>query len=272
MSGFQSPNYTQTPNDFFDMLPDMEHSEANITLVMIRQTFGFHRDGFKMGINKLAKAAGLSRNAAKDGAESAERRGTFRRVNPASQGEAEWELVVDQPVTTPSTNDSLENKGGQPVTTPHATSDPLVGVKEKLKKEDLKNKNSGEPPMKKEKKDPNETLQNVEWDKHGKWPGLQDLGDTYTRLTRLPLRREFIFWQQGLVSLCALGATPAALTLAIQKAKREWPDKIKSPSSFLTSTPAFIKKGQNNDKNPKGSTESEERISRELADDINIRK
>lgn len=126
MSSFQSPNYTQTPNDFFDMLPEMEHSEVRVTLVMIRQTFGFHRDGFKMGIGKLAKAAGLSRNAAKDGAEAAEKRGTFRRTNPEAQTEAEWELVIDgQPVTTPS----------QPVTTPPSTNDSQVRVKEKIKKE-----------------------------------------------------------------------------------------------------------------------------------------
>lgn len=125
MSGFESPNYTQTPNDFFEMLPEMEHSEIAVTLVMIRETFGFHRNSFKMGINKLADAAGLSRNAAKDGAEAAEKRGTFRRVNPDAQTEAEWELVVDgQPVTTP----------GQPVTTPPPLSDQQVRVKERIKK------------------------------------------------------------------------------------------------------------------------------------------
>ncbi len=128
---FPEPNYTQTPNNFFDMLPDMEHSEVNVTLVMIRQTFGFHRDSFKMGLNKLAEAAGLSRNAAKDGAEAAEKRGTFRRVNPDSLGEAEWELVVGQPVTTlqPMT------KGGQPVEEGWSTSDSQVTVKERVKKE-----------------------------------------------------------------------------------------------------------------------------------------
>jgi len=130
-AAFPEPNYTQTPNDFFTMLPDMEHSEVNVTLVMIRNTFGFHRNEFKMGLNKLAEAAGLSRNAAKDGAEAAEKRGTFRRINPDSLGEAEWELVVGQPMTTlqPVTRD------GQPVTTDRSTSDSQVGVKESIKKE-----------------------------------------------------------------------------------------------------------------------------------------
>lgn len=94
MSGFESPNYTQTPNDFFTMLPDMTDAEIRVTLVMIRLTFGFHRESFKMGVSKLALAAGLSRQGALNGANAAEDRGTFKRTNPDAQTEAEWELVI----------------------------------------------------------------------------------------------------------------------------------------------------------------------------------
>lgn len=97
---FPEPNHTQTPNKFFEMIPSMNEAELRVTLVMIRQTFGFHRDGFKMGITKLAKAAGLSPQGARDGAAAAEKRGTFRRANPESIKESEWELVTEplQPV------------------------------------------------------------------------------------------------------------------------------------------------------------------------------
>jgi len=98
---FPEPNYTQTPNNFFEMLPDMEASEVLVTLILIRFTFGFHRERFKMGISKLEQATGLSRNSVKAGAEAAEKRGTFRRVNPTDQTEAEWELVVGQPLPPP---------------------------------------------------------------------------------------------------------------------------------------------------------------------------
>lgn len=127
MSAFQSPNYTQTPNDFFDMLPSMEETEVKVTLVMIRQTFGFHREGFKMGLNKLADAAGLSRNGAKLGAERAENRGTFKRTNPDSQGEAEWSLVVAPP--------TADHPGSQRLITPPPTADQQVGVKERINKQ-----------------------------------------------------------------------------------------------------------------------------------------
>jgi hypothetical protein len=93
-TGFAAPNYTQTPNDFFPMIPLMDEAELKITLVMIRQTFGFHRKGFKMSLPKLARETGLSRSGALIGAKAAEKRGTFRRVNPDEPGSAEWELVV----------------------------------------------------------------------------------------------------------------------------------------------------------------------------------
>src|SRR3990167_4891840 len=95
MSGFRSPNHTQTPNDFFDMLPDMSEAELRVTLVMIRHTHGWHKNGFTMGIHDLAVAAGLSDQGARDGALAAEERGTFRRTNPTAKKTAEWELVVD---------------------------------------------------------------------------------------------------------------------------------------------------------------------------------
>lgn len=133
---FPEPNHTQVPNSFFPMIADknMTEAEIRVTLIMIRNTFGFHRDSFKMGVHKLALAAGLSDNGAKAGAEAAEARGTFRRANPDSQKEAEWELVVGQPMT-PST---IDPKVGQPMTHQPSTSDPQVRVKESINKSNKK--------------------------------------------------------------------------------------------------------------------------------------
>jgi DnaD/phage-associated family protein len=132
-TAFPEPNFTQVPNRFFDMLSeDMEASEVRVTLVMIRETYGYHRADFKMGIKKLAEAAGISRGAAKLGADAAEQRGTFRRSNPEEQGEAEWELVVYNecyPIN--------ECEGGiQPLYATHTTIDPQVGVKERNKEKE----------------------------------------------------------------------------------------------------------------------------------------
>lgn len=135
MSGFKEPNYTQTPNDFFTMLPEMSDAELRVTTVMIRETFGWHRATFKMSIPKLAKAAGLCDNAARAGAAAAESRGTFKRVNPDAQGEAEWELVVE--FTPPASSEggaASEGEGVQPVQAPPASAAPHPRVERNIKK------------------------------------------------------------------------------------------------------------------------------------------
>lgn len=94
MQAFDEPNHTQTPNKFFDMMPDMSEAELRVTLVMIRHTLGYHKNTFKMGMKKLGDASGLTRQGAMTGAEAAEKRGIFKRSNPDSKKEAEWELVL----------------------------------------------------------------------------------------------------------------------------------------------------------------------------------
>ena len=69
--GFQSPNYTQTPNDLFDVLmAGMGDAELRVALAIVRQTIGYHREQVKFSIPKLMAMTGLSRNGVKDGAES----------------------------------------------------------------------------------------------------------------------------------------------------------------------------------------------------------
>ena len=127
-AAFPEPNYTQTPNDFFGMVSDMSDAELRVTIVMIRETFGFHRDSFKMGVSKLADAAGLSRQGTLDGTAAAEKRGTFRRINPDTNKEAEWELVIDLQTVDPSSQLGADL---QPVEGNPQAGRGLSGVKEK---------------------------------------------------------------------------------------------------------------------------------------------
>ncbi len=78
--GFASPNYTQTPNDFFDdLLKEVDElSELKVTLVALRQTFGFHRDQALLSITFIERMSGLSRSAVKHGIKMAVRRGTLK--------------------------------------------------------------------------------------------------------------------------------------------------------------------------------------------------
>jgi hypothetical protein len=133
IQAFDEPNHTQTPNKLFDIMPEMSEAELRVTMVMVRHTLGYHKDTFKMSVQKLADAAGLSRQGALNGTQAAEQRGIFRRSNPDSQKEAEWELVLlPLNVVDPST------KLIPPLNVVEVTPQPSGGqsrVKENLKKE-----------------------------------------------------------------------------------------------------------------------------------------
>lgn len=94
--GFNAPNYTQSPNDFFDYYLKRIDTLAELKVVcaFIRFTFGYHRNGFKMGVDELAEYTGLSRNSVTSGAEAAEQRKILKRLNPNENKKAEWGLFV----------------------------------------------------------------------------------------------------------------------------------------------------------------------------------
>lgn len=96
MSGFESPNFTQAPNDLWDMLPTMHETELKVTLAAIRHTFGYHRKRVKLSITAMEKLTGLSRQGVLNGAEAAEERGTLTRTSDG--GTTVWVVnVVDPP-------------------------------------------------------------------------------------------------------------------------------------------------------------------------------
>jgi hypothetical protein len=131
MSGFKAPNYTQVPNDFFDMVKDMGDAELRVTLIMIRETIGYHRDAAKVGMKELSERAGLSYNGTGAGCEAAEKRGTFQRTNPDEKRQAEWALNVE----TPSASEGDFGKDPQPVRETPSASEGQVRLNKGKEKE-----------------------------------------------------------------------------------------------------------------------------------------
>lgn len=74
---YRPPNYTQTPNEFFDetLLKIDSMSELKVVLAIIRQTFGWHRGEDRISLTRFQQLTGLSRQAVIDGVRSAERHG-----------------------------------------------------------------------------------------------------------------------------------------------------------------------------------------------------
>lgn len=95
MSGYDSPNYTQAPNELFDgLLPDLSQAELKVTLAIVRQTFGWHREKHELSIAFLMRATGLSRQGVLDGLERGLARGYLCR-EPSGQTYRYW-LVVNE--------------------------------------------------------------------------------------------------------------------------------------------------------------------------------
>jgi len=79
--GFDEPNYTQTPNEFFDeILPCITSlSELKVTLTIIRKTFGWHVQEAGLSFEALARFSGLSRQSVIAGVGKGMKRGTIGR-------------------------------------------------------------------------------------------------------------------------------------------------------------------------------------------------
>lgn len=91
MTGFTSPQYTQTPNDLFDLvMRDMEKSELKVVLAVIRKTLGFHTKVARMSMREIQDMTGLSSGAVYAGVEAAAARGLLVRTN--RPGVTEWRI------------------------------------------------------------------------------------------------------------------------------------------------------------------------------------
>ena len=65
------PNYTQAPNDLFDFwLPHLNESELKVLMVIIRKTFGWHKEIDCISISQLQKITGLSETSVLNGVKS----------------------------------------------------------------------------------------------------------------------------------------------------------------------------------------------------------
>lgn len=114
-----APNYTQVPNEILDSLMcDMNTSELRVVLVIVRQTFGWHRKKAELSLSFLQHATGLSRQGVLNGIKAAMDRGLVSRVRAGQSWK--YELII-----TNTEDATVENTGKQHVNkvdTKHETS------------------------------------------------------------------------------------------------------------------------------------------------------
>lgn len=85
---YDSPNYTQIPNELLDeILPEIStQAELKVTLAIARQTFGWHRREKPLSITRLQTLTGLSRQSVADGTAAALKRGFVSKRSGGQNG------------------------------------------------------------------------------------------------------------------------------------------------------------------------------------------
>lgn len=200
MSGFQSPNYTQVPNDLFDQyLPEMGYAELKVVVFVCRHTFGFHRDRKRMSIRALARGTGLTSRNAIEGAAKAIARGLLFKIQDG--GVSVWGVIVgDTPVVA-----------GDTVTLPSVVAGDTPSKKEKsLLKKDSKKSGANAPARPVGK--PSlavEAFREVRrrYPRKENWPEIDGaVGGSPTDID---------FWKQVLVAYTGLGWSPTAVSIPV---------------------------------------------------------
>jgi phage replication O-like protein O len=111
MSGFASPNHTQTPNELFDLyMPLMHEAELKVVMAIVRKTLGYKKDRDPISITQLEKLTGLSRQGVLDGAQAAIDRGLVSVMGSGKRGTKIYGLVYCVDQSTEQTRTSQDSR------------------------------------------------------------------------------------------------------------------------------------------------------------------
>lgn len=97
MAGFQAPNYTQVPNDYFDLVMEMTIAEIRVLSALIRVTLGYHRDEITLTIREMARITNLDPKSVMAGASKLEERGLIERTVEKITTVTKWRVVIGDP-------------------------------------------------------------------------------------------------------------------------------------------------------------------------------
>lgn len=94
-TGYEGPNYTQTPNILFDEhMADMSEAELKVVLAVVRKTLGWQKQRDQLSLSQLMELTGLSRQGVVNGVEAAIKRGVIDK-QPKGQSFT-YGLVVNE--------------------------------------------------------------------------------------------------------------------------------------------------------------------------------
>lgn len=134
MTGFSSPNYTQTPNDLFDsLMAEMGDAELRVVLAAVRLTLGFHKRYDAISLTTFQRLTGLSRQGVIDGISLAIANGLIQEVGQGKRGVKLYELVINVDQST-----SLTSQGSDQSSNLTGTGQASRHTKESIQKKESK--------------------------------------------------------------------------------------------------------------------------------------
>ncbi len=148
----QSPNYTQSPNVLFDeIFKTLKEGELRIVLVLIRQTFGWHKEWDRICIGMLANKSGMERKSVQRSLKSLIDKGVVEQKRYGKNGkerlyfrlvmeEIEAEKFDDDEITEEEIQMLSNNSYLRPKVPTPASLDPSTCVPKTPTKETIQNK------------------------------------------------------------------------------------------------------------------------------------
>lgn len=96
------PAYTQTPNELFDKwVPVLREAELKVYLIIVRKTFGWHKNKDRISLSQLETLTGLHRSNITKAIKSLLERGiiTKETIGEVGRQKTTYQLVMDEEVT-----------------------------------------------------------------------------------------------------------------------------------------------------------------------------
>jgi hypothetical protein len=146
MANAPPPNYTQSPNVYFDTwLKEIDSlAELKVVNVIMRHTFGWHKHNVTLGTSELVDLTGLSRVSVCDGVKRALEHGYIVRKTDGPRGLASFRIAVEMTGKDSLPDEAVTGKESLPDTgkgsIPYTGKDSLHAYKDKEKEKESRKK------------------------------------------------------------------------------------------------------------------------------------
>lgn len=145
------PNYTQSPNVYFDTwLKEIESlAELKVVNVIIRHTFGWHKENVTLGTSEIVGLTGLSRVSVCDGVKRAIDHGYIVRKTDGPRGLSTFRIAVEMTGKDSLPDEAVTGKESLPDTgkgsIPETGKESLHAYKVKEKEKESRKKEDVDP-------------------------------------------------------------------------------------------------------------------------------